>query len=422
MAETLIPATDDVRHEWRTGWPLVLACLFGVGVVAVPTYTIGLFVKPLSDTFGWSISEIVFAQTLYALTAGITSALAGIAMDRLGARPLALGGAMLLCLAFASLALTNGSLTQFYGLWIVAALGTTLTSPMIWLKAIVDRFDRHRGLASSVALCGSNVSGGIAPLIAAYLIAAQGLKSAYLGLAAYMFVSALPLGWLFFHDRLSLDRRVARSSPVARAKAAELQPGLSVAAAIRTREFWALLLSFFFAGAAITAFIVHLVPVLQSKGIQTILAASAVTAFSIAAICGRLLAGWLIDRVFAPRLAAVAMLLPLGATFALTGDTSYAGALIAATLVGLSTGAEYNMMSYLTVRYFGFRRYGTISSYLNTTFTFGCMSGPLIAAWSYTNTRQYDQTVLFLGGSFLVAATLMLLCRAYPAGFSTATD
>ena len=77
------------------------------------------------------------------------------------------------------------------------------------------------------------------------------------------------------------------------------------------REFWLMCVSFGFAGVGITGYIVHFVPMLRSQGFPLLLAASIVRSLSIAALAGQLIARAFLDRVFAPRLATVALGLPL---------------------------------------------------------------------------------------------------------------
>jgi MFS family permease len=412
---------DQARSEWREGWPLVMSSALGIGVVAIPVYTIGLFVAPLSRDFGWSIGAIVLAQTFLSVAVALLSPLAGMAMDQFGARPLVLGGAIVHALFFAMLAFTGGSLGLFYGIWLLLAVASAATSPILWLKAVVDRFEKNRGLAGSIALCGSNIAGGITPLLAAWLILGYGWQVAYLGLALYMIVTAVPLGLLFFHDKRSLGARAMKRDSLQAAAMPTPEPsGLTLQDARRTREFWVLLASFFFAGAGITGFLVHAVPLLTSRGVSTMMAAGAVTTFSIAAIFGRLGAGWLMDRVFAPRLAAIALAIPVGGMALLLGAPSYPVALLSAAMVGLATGAEYNMISYLTVRYFGFRRYGTISACMNATFTLGCTGGPLLAAWLVSKNGTYDPAIIMFGAAFGLAAIIVLFCRRYEATTPTA--
>lgn len=376
----------QVRSEWREDWPVVLSSALGIGL----------------------------AQTLMSEIVATLSPAVGAAMDRFGARPLVLWGAFRLAVSPATLALTGGWLGAFYALWILRVVATTATSPIIWLKAVVDRFERNRGLASSIALLGSNIAGGITPLIAAWLIMSHGWQAAYLGLALYMIITAVPLELLFFHYRQSLNARSQKrqSGPAAAVLAADI-PGLTLQDARKTREFWVLLASFFFAGAGITGYLVHAVSIFTSRGVSTMMAASAVSIFSIAAILNRLGAGWLMDRIFAPRLAAIALAISVGGMALLLGVPSYPLALLASAMVGLATGAEYNMISFLTLRYFGFRRYGTIAAWMNATFTLGCTGGPLLAVWLVSQFGKCDPAIIMFGAAFGLAAIIVLLCRRY---------
>ena len=87
--------------------------------------------------------------------------------------------------------------------------------------------------------------------------------------------------------------------------------------------------------------------------------------------------------------------------------------LFAAILLGLASGAEYNMIAFLTARYFGLNNYGTVGGILFCLFTIGCLTGQQLPGFIGGG---YAETVLWFGASFLVAATTMLFCRPYPDG------
>ena len=46
-------------REFRSGWPVVLASTFGIslGMSPLPFSTIGVFVQPLAEEFGWGIDQ-----------------------------------------------------------------------------------------------------------------------------------------------------------------------------------------------------------------------------------------------------------------------------------------------------------------------------------------------------------------------------
>ena len=46
------------REEWRRHWPLVIVSTAGFSFPATATYSLGLFMDPLSAEFGWSGGDI----------------------------------------------------------------------------------------------------------------------------------------------------------------------------------------------------------------------------------------------------------------------------------------------------------------------------------------------------------------------------
>jgi hypothetical protein len=90
--EPMITDTSEAdRHEahWSyPGWKIVLAGFFGVMVsfAAIVPYTFGLFIKPLSQAFGWHREAISAGFSIAALTVAAASPGLGILLDKLGPR------------------------------------------------------------------------------------------------------------------------------------------------------------------------------------------------------------------------------------------------------------------------------------------------------------------------------------------------
>jgi MFS family permease len=104
-----IDALERARSEtdWGyPGWKIVLAGFFGVMVSfsAIVPYTFGLFIKPLSLSFGWHREAISAGFTIAALTVAGASPALGILLDRFGPRRIVLPCIAIFALALASLA------------------------------------------------------------------------------------------------------------------------------------------------------------------------------------------------------------------------------------------------------------------------------------------------------------------------------
>jgi nitrate/nitrite transporter NarK len=231
-----------------------------------------------------------------------------------------------------------------------------------------------------------------------------------------MFVTTFPLAIAYFHDASDLLKsRGSRSAGPTAAIPFRGQDGSTFHQALQTPAFWLMAISFAFGGGGLVGLIVHFIPMLMDNGLTPLTAASAASALSIAAIVGRLAGGVAMDRVFAPRIAAVAFVCPIIACAALTlapGDVGWAFA--SGALIGLALGAEYNLMSYLSARYFGFRQYGVIYGAIFGAFTLGQAVSPPVVGYLYAETGNYRIALMALSVCFLLSALFLQLCGRYP--------
>ena len=79
---------------------------------------------------------------------------------------------------------------------------------------------------------------------------------------------------------------------------------------MRSRKFWTLNLALTLVVSAMVGMVTNAVPLLRDLGLTATQAGSVFGSFGIALITRRLAAGWQIDRLWAPGVAAVALALP----------------------------------------------------------------------------------------------------------------
>jgi hypothetical protein len=101
----------------------------------------------------------------------------------------------------------------------------------------------------------------------------------------------------------------------------------------------------------------HVVPMLTDRGLSPTAATATFGLVGLSTLTGRVVAGFLVDRIFAPYVAAVFWLAPVAGFALLAGFT---GLLPAAgvVLIGLGLGAEVDMIAFLITRYLGQRAFG----------------------------------------------------------------
>ena len=167
-----------------------------------------------------------------------------------------------------------------------------------------------------------------------------------------------------------------------------------------------------------------MVPLLTDRGIPTSTATAVLSAAGLALVAGRLLAGYLLDRIFAPYVAVAFFLAPLAGILLLLLGSSPSVAAIATVLVGVGLGAEVDLMAFLLSRYFGMRAFGEIYGYLFALFMLGAGAGPFAMGVSFDATGSYQLMLASFAIALLLASGLMigLGSYVYPPGSRPARD
>lgn len=396
--------------ELTQRWPIVVACHFGIatGVTGLPFYTLGLFVGPLEAERGWSRGETQVMFTLFTFVGLACVPLVGTLVDRYGVRPVALTSMLGASIGFALLGYGSDSLSGYYLCGALLAVLAAGTSPISWTRAIGGWFDRQRGLALGLALAGTGLSAFLAPAYVAWLTAQFSWQTAYLGLAT------LPLlAWPVVYALLREPPPVSAIRTGAQSSASETDPDLPTA--MRSYRFWVIALGFFAVSMGIGGSIPNLVPLMTDAGIARADAAALVGGLGLSVIGGRLLAGWLIDRLWAPGVAAVMLAVPAVSALLLAQETLAPATLpLAVALIGLAAGAEFDLIAYLVSRYFGMTHYAKIYALLYMVFMFGAGIAPPLFGYWYDAAGSYRDILYAAAGAFVLGASALLTLGRYP--------
>src|SRR6478752_3658898 len=249
----------------------VLALCFALSVLGRglgESFTV--FLKPISDEFGWDRAEVVSVYSLTWLAGGLTAPVVGRLFDRFGPRMVYSLGLLLLGGAFLTAAYAQ-SLWQFrlcIGLCVglgIALIGNVRNS------ILLGRWFGPR-LPTAMAIIYSATGAGILVLLPAsqILIDRIGWRDAYQlfgALALCLLLPILLLPW----------RQFATGSPhiVRKADAQLAGDDWTLASAMRHHAFWALFSTFFFTAVAMYAITAQIVAYLIDAGFPPLQAATA---------------------------------------------------------------------------------------------------------------------------------------------------
>ena len=401
--------------EFRTGWPVVMAAMLGIGLglSPVPFYTIGVLAPELAREFGWSFGDIMGGLPIMTFAVLVASPAVGLLADRVGVRPVALASLALFSLSFMAFATGTGDIRLFYANWgIMAVLGAG-TLPITWTRAVNNRFDTRKGLALGLSLLGTGVFGFLVKPFTAWLIAEFGWRVAYLAVGALPLLIALPVAVACFYD---IGER--GQSGAARRDAAVVQraltPGMTFGETLRTWRFWVLAVAFVPISFAIGGPIPNMENILKVAGFAPSEIIGLASLIGLSVIAGRVVGGWLIDRFWAPAVAFVLLCAPaLACWIFAAGPLTTETAALSIVLIGFAAGVEYDLMAFLVARYFGMKSYGAVYGSLYGFFALGAGIGPVVFGRAFDATGSYDGPLLMSGVMLVAGAALLLTLGRY---------
>lgn len=249
----------------------VLALCFALSVLGRglgESFTV--FLKPISEDFGWDRAQVVSVYSLTWLAGGLTAPLIGRLFDRSGPRTVYSLGLFLLGGAFLTAAHAR-ELWQFQlSVGLSVGLGIALIGN-VPNSILLGRWFGPR-LPTAMAILYSATGAGIFVLLPAsqLLIDRIGWRDAYqlFGIVALcLLLPLLVLPWRLF----------ATGSPhiAGKADAGFVDNGWTLGSAIRHHAFWALFCTFFFTAVAMYAITAQIVAYLIDAGFPPLQAATA---------------------------------------------------------------------------------------------------------------------------------------------------
>lgn len=401
-------AVAATHRSWNR-WLIVVAAMLGliVGQGSINVFAAGVFLTPVARELGFGRGEISTAIGLSSVVTAAVTPFFGRLVDRLGVRLMLLWSITLFALATAALSLLTASTAVLFVLFAVSGVTAVGQNPTAYCKVITAWFDRQRGLALGLALAGVGLGTVFIPQLSHALIARFGWRMGYVGLGVAIFALAFMPVALFVREPAKSE---AARSPDRMRDVAEL-PGIGFAEAIRTWRYWAMTLTFFLAATTINGSLIHVVALLTDRGIPASVAVGALSAAGLALIGGRIVAGYCIDKIFAPYIAVLFLLSPMAGIAVLATGT--AAPAVGTVLLGLGIGAEIDLMSFIISRYFGVRFFGALHGFMFAPVMLGNAAGASILGWCFQWLHSYAPGFALFEILLATACVLMMTLGRY---------
>jgi MFS family permease len=394
-----------MNHPYR--WVIVAAGGL-LGCVAIGAmFSLPVFLRPMSQDTGWSVTGISMAMTIGFLAMAAASMAWGNLSDRLGPRPVVLTGSAVLA---ASLALASraGSLIEFQLLFgiLIGAATAAIFAPM--MAAVTGWFDTQRGLAVSLVSAGM----GMAPMtmapLAAWLVTVHDWRTAMLIVAGITAVLMIPAALL-------VRRPPALDGGQAETATDEPQLDMTVGEAVRSPQFITLLLANFFCCATHSGPIFHTVSYAVTCGIPMVAAVSIYSVEGLSGMFGRIGFGLAGDRFGAQRVLVLGLLAQAFGVLAYAFVNQLDGFYAVAVVVGFIYAGTMPLYAVIIRENFPLKMMGTIIGGTAMAGSLGMSTGPLLGGLIYDHFNSYALMYVGSWGMGLAAMLILLAFRPFPA-------
>lgn len=399
--------------EFTYGWKSLLAATIGTmcGIFTLTNYTQGFFVGPVTSEFGWSAPQFFLSYTVLMCSGLLTGPLIGYIAQRVGLRTVGIVGLIGHSLAYVVLSLNTGSLMLWYLSWALVAILGAGSLPIIWTGVLNNWFTKHRGKAIGITMAGTGLGAFLLPPIVEFLIANHGWRTAYRGIGLGALLISLPIVFALFKEKP--DSSTATDGEVMVNKVETW--GLTTKDAMRTKQFWILGAVLFLTVIVVAGLLSNFERIMTEQGFERSSIAQIAAVMGLTVIIGRLMVGALVDRFWAPGVAACFFLVAtLGLLILVGTQVTMATALLVAVMIGLAAGAELDLLAYLTGKYFGPAHYPAIFGLIIAFFTVGAGIAPPLFGMAAQMFQGYGTMLSISIGLLLVSILLFLSLGRYP--------
>ena len=218
---------------------------------------------------------------------------------------------------------------------------------------------------------------------------------------------ALPFIFFWFREK--------SAAPLQDGKANPQSWGLTRKQALRTRRFWTLALVLLLTVFVVIGLLSNFERIMVEKGFERDFIAIFAAILGVTVILARLCVGALVDRFWAPAVAVAAFTFPiLGLLALLNLPATLAVGVGVAIAIGIASGAELDLLAYLTGKYFGPQSYTEIFGAVFAMFVIGGGFAPPVFGALAENTGSYSVPLYLAITCLMVAIPLFLSLGRYP--------
>ena len=347
-------------------------------IVGIAFYGLPFFYDFWLEDFGWSRATVTSGNAVGKIILALFAFLTGWIVDRFGPRRVKLVGILLGGIALIGLSRMT-SLWLFYIFYFINALAYMSGGPLPNQVLISRWFDSSRGKAMGIAYIGIGVGGMLVPLIANWLNQSFGWQNALMILGFLMIAIAFPMVW-FIRD--NPESRMVESQ-----SEKENTPFSTI---LKKRNVYLLLIGSMLSIAAVSGTSQNLKLFFSfDLGYTQTQSASIMSLVLASSIIGRLLMGWLADKL--PKKYVMILIFTLvSCSIPLLYAASTPGVIyLFAFIFGIALGGDYMIIPLMAAELFGVRILGRIMGIIISADVLGEALAPVLVGWLRDQSGSY---------------------------------
>ncbi|MBI2886127.1 MAG: MFS transporter [Chloroflexi bacterium] len=378
------------------GWWMVAAGL-AMSLVngALYAYGFSAYVRPLTQEFGWTRTEISGVISLSRLEGGVLSPVAGFFIDRFGPRRMMLLGVSLVAAGFMALSGAQDFLSFALVYIFILSLGSSFGTIAPIQTALANWFIRKRSFVLGLLFAGIAMGGLLVPVV--NLIIEQHTWRGAALVSGFVFLgvgvaSALAMrhrpedhGYLPDGDQPN-DAGSAGAGPGGAGQQAERpEVNFTPGDALRTRAFWLIAFAFMLWSMLPSIITVHMIIYFTDVGFEPQLAANIFAVYAVTSAVFRVVVGWAGDRVNKRFLLTGAWVVQVIGLFFLANVHTVLDVVPFILVFAPAYGGTVPLRGALQGEYFGRKYFGTISGLIRVVDLAGNVAGPVAVGWAFDN-------------------------------------
>jgi MFS family permease len=384
-------------------WTVASGTVSGtVNAGTVMVYAFGILTLGLMKEFGWSREVIASAFTAFLIGSGVGLAWLGWLISRYGIRAPSALLAAVAALSLFAVGVMPPSPILFATLFLLVGIGGAATTALPFAVAVSGFFDARRGVALGIVVAGSGVGAVILPQLAQYTTTHFGWREGFMIIGALMGAILVTSFVVFVRTPPGIVEQDQRQQAGAARRRTWRQTYFG------NRFFWLILSAILAVSIATFGALGTLVLFAKDKGYPGETIAWIFSIVGLVSLGGRLVVGFLLDRLFAPYVtAAILLLAALGLVLLIVGS-SVGVVCLGAVFLGLAIGAEADLLTFLVSRYFPLVEVSRVVAINWVAWAWGGAVGTPLAAGSFARLGSYVPAyglfaAVLVVGAFLVA-------------------